>query len=393
MNGSSMRIRVAAGLCTAALLFGGCSDTINDSATLVNIDKGKDKIELGYGNFVAHFNQAQYDEYYVQFYGNTHYWSQITGGDETTVNALTNEESVKGNVMDELKENYLSAEHAPDFNVEITDDESKKIEEAADRFMSDNSEDVIKAMGANKDYLVKYMTDKTYAKKLRDAIEAEGAETIKDEDVVQTSYSYVHLYVDKYAENPEEQPTDEELKATAEAIAASDDLDAAAKEHKVEVDNDTFTKAMSAKDAAEEFRSPVEVIKAVKALKNEGDMSGVIPVEDDGYYVVRLDHLEDKDETEAELDNKITYYYSDMYNAWVKELEWEINEKEWAKVTFDDVLFADVEEATEESEEAGTEEASDEESADGETEEVVEEESDEEALDAPLESDEEKSGE
>ncbi len=385
MNRSSMRIRIAAGLCSAALLLGGCGAP-SATATLVNVNKGEDKIPYGYGYFVARFNQAEYDSYYVQFYGNTHYWKQTTGEDEDVVNAQTVEQTVKSNIMDDLEDNYISTKHASEYGVELTDEDTKKIEEAADKFLEDNSDEVIEKMGATRDYLIRYMTESAYNKKLEEAMKKEGENTIKEEDVAQTSYTYIHVYNDKYAENAVER-SDEELKAIAEAVASADDFKAAAKEQGLEVSSDTFASSMSAKDAAEEYRSPEEVIKAVKALEHEGDVSPVIPVEDDGYYVVRLKKLYDEKETHAELDDKIDLYYTDTFTEWTKDTDWDIDEKLWEKVSFDDVLFADPEELAEEAEEEEAEETT-EEASDEAAEETTDDASDdstEEAEEEPAE--------
>ena len=339
MNSKPYGIRMAAGLCAAALVLGGCGNgTIDNSATLVNVNKGEDTISLGYGNFVAHFTQAEYDSYYVDMYGAGNYWASPT--DESAENSETVEDSVKSDVMEDIQTGYLSRVHAPDYKVELSDEQTKDIEKAVGKFFEDNSDEAVAAMGATEEYVTQYLTDQTYVVLVSDAVKEEGAGTIKDEDVVQTSYSYVHLYRDESTDNPEETRTDEELEAAAKAISEASDFEAAAKEQNAELSDDVFTKAMSAKDAAEEFRMPVEVIKAVKKLKKEGDVSGVIKVEDDGFYVVRLDELEDEEETEVEREDKIDIYYEDMLNGWISDTDWSVDEKQWDKVRFN-VLLAE----------------------------------------------------
>ena len=339
MNSKPYGIRMAAGLCAAALVLGGCGNgTIDNSATLVNVNKGEDTISLGYGNFVAHFTQAEYDSYYVDMYGAGNYWASPT--DESAENSETVEDSVKSDVMEDIQTGYLSRVHAPDYKVELSDEQTKDIEKAVGKFFEDNSDEAVAAMGATEEYVTQYLTDQTYVVLVSDAVKEEGAGTIKDEDVVQTSYSYVHLYRDESTDNPEETRTDEELEAAAKAISEASDFEAAAKEQNAELSDDVFTKAMSAKDAAEEFRMPVEVIKAVKKLKKEGDVSGVIKVEDDGFYVVRLDELEDEEETEVEREDKIDIYYEDTLNGWISDTDWSVDEKQWDKVRFN-VLLAE----------------------------------------------------
>ncbi len=349
-------LKVAALLCAASLTFGGCGQGINDSATLVNINKGEDKITLGYGNFVARMTQAQYDNYYIQIYGEGDYWSSPAdeNGDE---NSQTVQESVKSNVLDDLQDEYVSRQHAKDFDVELTDEQNKNISDTVDKFFEENSEETIKTMGATREYLTRYLEDQYYDQLVEEAAEAEAAKTIKYEDVIQAAFSYVHVYNDKYAEDYVERP-DEELKASAEAVASASDFDAAAKEQGLEVEDDVYTRDMSPSEAAEEFRMPEEIYKALKKIDKEGGVSGVIPVEDSGYYVVRLDKFEDEDETNAELDNQLSIYYQDHLKEWLGDLDWEVDDKQWAKVQFDTLFITEEQAKADEAAEEGTEEAS-----------------------------------
>jgi len=54
----------------AATLFTGCG-SLNPDATLVTINTGdgtKDTISLGYGNFVARYQQSMYDQDQLDYY-------------------------------------------------------------------------------------------------------------------------------------------------------------------------------------------------------------------------------------------------------------------------------------------------------------------------------------
>lgn len=341
--------RVAAGLCTAALLLAGCGNQIDDAATLVTINDGEDTITLGYGNFVTRYTQATYDEYYREYYGDENYWKSQT--DEDSEDTML--DTVKGDVMDDLKTQYVSRMHASDYDVEISKKDEKKIKKAAKQFMEDNSEEAIENMGATEEYLVRMLEDMTYTEQLEETIRQEGKKKIKDKDVIQTTFTYVHFYrdADGEADNGDEEPrTDEELLAAAEKVAAADDFDTVAKEEANEVYDDMFTKSFSVEEAVDETGNPAEVIEALKKMK-EGEVSDVIPVKDDGWYVVRLDHIEDEEQTEIEREDQMDTYYEDIFDKWSNDTKWEIDEDQWAKVQVNamyDVADEDEEETTEE---------------------------------------------
>ena len=364
-------MRVAAGACAAALLFTGCSGKIDDAATLVTINGGEDTITLGYGNFVTRYTQATYDQYYSEYYGDTNYWKSKTS-EESEETML---DSVKEDIMYDMKTQYVSRTHAKDYDVEISDQDEKKIKKAAKQFMDSNSEEAIANMGATEDYLIRMLEDQTYTTMLEEAVRQEGKKQIKDEDVVQTSFTYVHFSKDSDgdADNGEaESRTEEELLAAAQKVAASDDFDTTAKEEAKEVYDDCFTKSYSVKEAVDETGDPKEVIQALKKMK-EGEVSDVIEVKDDGWYVVRLNHIEDEQETETEREDQMDIYYEDKIDEWKNDTEWDLDEKQWAKVQVD-AMYA----VSADSEEAADEEAADSEdaSADETTEETEAVESD-----------------
>ena len=360
-------MRAAAGVCAAALLLTGCSGKIDDAATLVTIDGGKDTISLGYGNFVTHYIQATYDQYYRDYYGDVNYWKELTDDDSDD----TMLDTVKDDVMYDLKTQYVSRQHASEYDADISDEDEKKIKKAAKQFMKNNSEDAIANMGATEEYLVQMLEDMTYSSQLEEAIRQEGKKKIKDEDVIQTTFTYVHFYkdADGEADNGDKEPrSNKELKAAAEKVAAADDFDTVAKEEANEVYDDCFTKSFSVEEAVDETGNPAEVIEALKNMK-EGEVSDVIAVKDDGWYVVRLDHIEDEEQTEIEREDQMDTYYEDIFDKWTEDLKWEIDEEQWAKVQVtamydvpDDEEAADSEDAAED---ASEDEASDDGSASG----------------------------
>ena len=67
----------------ATVLFTGCGSKIKDSATLITINKGDgatDTITLGYGNFVARYQQSLYDQFMLGYYGEDMWSQDVMGG-------------------------------------------------------------------------------------------------------------------------------------------------------------------------------------------------------------------------------------------------------------------------------------------------------------------------
>ncbi len=333
MNKHTNRFRLATGALAAALLLGGCQGSINPEATLVDVDGGKGKITLGYGNFFAHFTQAQYDAYYLTQAEDINYWTQKPDGEDKSM-----QDSVKEDVMNDLKSLYVSQAHADEYDVKIDDEQKKKIDEAVDKFFKDNSEETIKKMGATKEYVTQYLEEMLKQSLLQDAMEKKKKKELKPEEYNQAGISIVRYFVGGVAdENGEaKQFTSEELKEFAEKTAASDDMEATVKETGFDLDPDNYTISGDVKENAEEMGVPEEVAKAARELK-EGEISDVIEsdYEDkENYYVVRKDKDLDKEYSKVKKRSLSETFYTDTFEEWTDKLDWKVDEGQWKKVKF-----------------------------------------------------------
>ena len=111
--------KIAAAL-TAVLalgMFSGCGQ-IDADAVAVTVAEGEDTVTLGYANFVAKYTQAVYETTYGSSLGED-MWNQDLYG-----NGNTFEEDVKNDVMDSLQEQYLLVNHASDYGVELTEEDT-----------------------------------------------------------------------------------------------------------------------------------------------------------------------------------------------------------------------------------------------------------------------------
>lgn len=342
--------KLSAVFLAGALLLTGCSPA-KSGKTLINIGDGKDKITLGYGNFVAKYYEAMYYIAYGSYFGGSSMWGQSGGGDETM------EESVKSNIIDSIEEAYLCKAHADDYGITLSDDDKKKIEDAADKFM-ENDSSAIKALGATRQYVVDYLTYEAYQSKVKPKVEDEADTTVSDDESQQAKFSYVHFSTegstDTTTGTSTEMSDDDKaaVKANADALAAAgaENYDSEAEALGQTVYTETFTwKGTDFSDST----LPEKVYEEAQKL-SVGAISGVIDCEDDsrGYYVIRLDSEKDEDATNTKIsdlqDQKKQDYYNDKIDSWKEAIGgFKLDEDLWAKVTFDEEFEATTLDSTE----------------------------------------------
>lgn len=102
------------------------------------------------------------------------------------------------------------------------------------------------------------------------------------------------------------------------------------------------------------------MIEAANKLK-EGQISKVITT-DENFYVVRMDSTFDKEKTESKKESIVQErkndHYKEVCDKYKEDIKFELNEKEWAKVKFDDLFTIKQQES------ADTQETSEEENTD-----------------------------
>lgn len=126
--------KITAMLLAAAMLTSftatGCGNKVNVQAAAATLD-GKE-ISMGVANFMAQYQAAQTDLYFLAYYGEN-MWNSDSG-DGTTMT-----DSVKDSVMENIRECYLMDAHTADYKIELTEEEKTAITEAASKFLADNS--------------------------------------------------------------------------------------------------------------------------------------------------------------------------------------------------------------------------------------------------------------
>lgn len=310
--------------------FTGCGG-IDGKKTGATLDG--EEISLGFMNFMARYQQAIYDGQFSGMFG-TGFWSQDLFGEGTDT-----ETSVKATVVENIETLYLLEDHMEDYKVEVTEDEQAKIDEAAKKFMEDNTDAAIQQMGATEEYVKQMLRLNTIQRKMRSAMDAEVDPEVSDEEAAQKTISYVKVDNDSTTdeEGNSKDYTEEEkenLKKEVEAFAASatEDFEEAAETAGYTVSEASY--------GAEEETLDEALIEAADKLK-DGELTGVITGED-AFYVARMDSTFDEEETQKRKEEIVTErkndHYQEMCDKYKEGVKFEVNEKEWAKVKFDDLF-------------------------------------------------------
>ena len=153
--------------------FTGCA--INKTATVATLDK--EDIKLGLVNFMIRYQEAGYDDMYIQYMGEG-YWDKTVSGNNTVL------ETWKKNAIEEAHELYTLKAHQSDYDVEVSDDEKKEIKKAAEKFMKANSDDVIDEMSATEEIVEEYLELRLIKSKMYAAIIKNADSSVTDEEAI-----------------------------------------------------------------------------------------------------------------------------------------------------------------------------------------------------------------
>lgn len=314
----------------------GCSGSADNDDVVATV--GEEEIPYGVANFYARMQQAQYETYYAGMMGTTgeELWSQ------EVEEGKTYEDTLKSNLLESLEDMYLIRQHAEEYEIALTDDEKKAIEEAVAEFDDANALENKEAVSGYQKYVEELLELITIQNKMQEPMKSGIDEEVSDEEAAQKSMKYVYFsYTTTDEEGNSVDMTDEEkeeLKKTAQEFAdnlkASEakDIDAAAAAAGLDVQTVTFDS---------ETTSPDEnLVAAADALENEGDVTDIVE-SDYGIYVGKVTSMLDREATDAEKESIIEDRKQDQYDSllesWREEAEITENEKVWKKVNFKDL--------------------------------------------------------
>lgn len=364
--------------------FTGCA--INKDATVATLDN--EDIKLGLVNFIIRYQEAGYDDMYIQYMGEG-YWDNTVTGTDTVLDTW------KSNAIEEAHELYTLKAHESDYDVKITDDEKSEIADAAKQFMKDNSDDAIDEMGATEDIIKEYLELRLIKSKMYAAIIKDADSDVTDEEANMSAYTAVKLdYKGYYDSSYQYQSyTDDQaaqIKAQADAIvdalaqgstledaASAAGASATTGTYATYVDpaqsdsSDSSTDGTESVDDTESTESSSEsktndsvyttnnldqsVVDALNSLE-EGQVSELITT-DDSYYIVRLDKRTDEEATETNRKtvkgNKEDKYYNDILSGWQDDESWSVKQSQLDKIKIHN-YFTTTTQSTEDTESTGT---------------------------------------
>ena len=314
----------------AAGMFTGCGEKKVDGTKTVATVDGTD-VPMGVLSLFAREQQAQTIAMYQQFMGGSasNIWSGVA--DEDT--GETYGESAVKSALKQVEILYVMKEKAADYNVEITEDEQKAIEDAAAAFMKDNDEDTIKELSVTEDQVKTLLELETYQKKMQDPIKKEGNIEVSEDDAQQSAFTYVNISLSG------DDLTDDDIakrKEQAQEILdkVKEDPTADMKEIAKGVDdsytalNGTFTTKESDDEDFQSTAYPDEVLTALRTLK-EGEV-----------YILRMDKVNDEDATASKVKSVTTTkenkYYSETTEKWLDDAKVTEDEKVLKTLTFSD---------------------------------------------------------
>lgn len=353
--GKKAAVLTAAGVFTAMSVT-GCSGSIDTDAVVATV--GEEEITLGVANFYARMTQGQYETYYAGMMGMTgeDMWTQEAGEDGTY------EEMTKDSVMESLENLYVISQHAADYEVTLSEDEKEAIESAAEKFDKDNTDEAKEIASGYKKNVEKYLELVTIANKMDSKMREGVDEEVSDEEAAQKSMQYVAFsYTTTDEEGNSVDLTDEEkanLKTSAQSLVDrvrnGEDMETVASELGVEVQTATFDSESTSPNA--------DLVAAVDALENEGDVADIVET-DTGVYAAKLTSLLDREATDAEKESIVEQRKQDQYDSlleeWKDAVEIKVDEKVWDKVDFVDYGVTIITSEDEESTDEGTADTAD----------------------------------
>ena len=321
-----------AGVMSVGMLTGCGSKTLDGTKTVATVD-GTD-IPLGVVSLYAREQQQRTTAMYMSYMGSAdNIWDQTADEDS----GETYGDQAVTSSLESIEKMYILKEKASDYNVELTDEDETAIADAASQFMAANSEETIKELAVTEDQVKTLLELQTIQKKMYDPIVAEGNITVSDDEANQTTFTYVSIstsgddVTDEDKETKKEQAQEILDKMKEDPTADMSEVAQGVDESYSAVQGNFTTKESEDEDEDSSGAAyPDEVISVLRGLK-DGEVADDIIETDTGYYVVRLDKINDEDATaskrESLQNSKESTYYTETTNQWLADADVKVVKK------------------------------------------------------------------
>ncbi len=338
MKKISKRAAVAAlaGVMAMGMLTGCGEKKLDGTKTVATVDGTE--IPMGVLSIMVRQSQAQTEAMYASFMGGSDFAIWETEAEEgKTFGQQAVEQS-----LEELETMYIMKEKAADYGVEITEEDQKAIAEAAAEFIKANSQETIEKLAVTEDQVKTYLELRTYEARMHDPIVADVDTEVSEEESQQSSFSYVSISTADLEEEEIKKKKEEAQKILdnmkKDPEADFDEIVKAVNEEYTALDGTFDTTAPEDEDDASSSY-PTKVLEVLRSLK-DGEMGPDVIETDTGYYVVRLDKINDEEATADKKDSIIEERKSELYTdttaSWREEAEITVDKKVLKTLTITD---------------------------------------------------------
>ena len=322
-----------AGIMAAGMLTGCGEKKLDGSKTVATVDGTE--IPLGVVSLSVRDGQMQTEAMYRSYMGG----SDFDIWDTEAEKGKTYGEQLVEQALEDVELMYIMKEKAADYDVELTDDDEKAIEEAAASFMEANSDEAIADLAVTEDQVKTFLELETYKQRIHDPIIADVDKDVSDEEAQQSSFEYVSVSTadlsdDEIKEKKEDaQKILDGLKADPDGdfseIAKSVDdsyssLSGTFDANETSEDEDTDDEDADEDSSSYSGTYPEEVIDVLRTL-DDGEVSSDIIETDTAYYVVKLDKKDDEEATETKKESIISTreqtLYTDTTEKWLDDAD------------------------------------------------------------------------
>lgn len=338
MKKMSKRAAVAAlaGVMAMGLLT-GCGEKKLDGIKTVATVNGTE-IPMGVLSIMVRQSQAQTEAMYASFMGGSDFAIWETEAEEgKTFGQQAVEQS-----LEELETMYIMKEKAADYGVEVTEEDQKAIAEAAAEFIKANSQETIEKLAVTEEQVKTYLELRTYEARMHDPIVADVDTEVSEEESQQSSFSYVSISTadleEKEIKKKKEEAQEILDNMKKDPKADFEEVVKAVNEEYTALDGTFDTTApKDEEDASSSY--PAKVLEVLRSLK-DGEMGPDVIETDTGYYVVRLDKINDEEATADKKDSIIEERKSELYTdttaSWREEAEITVDKKVLKTLTITD---------------------------------------------------------
>lgn len=343
-------IMALTGVMAAGMLSGCGKEEALDGTTVVATVNGTD-VSMGELSFRVRQTQAQITELYISFLGSADgIWSQEVDSET----GETYGEQTISNCLEQLELMYIMKEKAPDYGIELTEEEQEAMAAAAAQFMKDNSEEVLADLAVSEADVLSYLELETYYQKVYNAVIAEVDTEVDDAEAQQSSFTYLNVDTTDMTED-EAAAAKEQLQGILDQVKEEENADLETIAAETDESYYVLSGAYTTNAWEDETAYPTEVLEVLSEMKDGEICDEIIETETDGLYLVIMNAVFDEDETESKKDSIISEREETLFNEtteqWMAEAEITVDEKALSALTLKDnhqFVYAETESLIEE---------------------------------------------